>query len=319
MTRLHVVFDTNIYRSDVDFVRLGALERQCRVQPLATHFTIMELGAHLADPTDPAFAIAKRGLSSLYHHTAVPGSTTDEIPFIADSEAQMARSLFGFEIPSRHAQHRVYSRTLATIAKHHSSTWDDATRQVLAALRQHRDRVEADFPDDMRRAVLSIDPSATGWIPFAQDQAKRKEWVARVRAGEGKPFTARALVIKAARNAGVVVSDNELAEMATWVQGTFAAAVQFFSDLILKSIESGIDFSKAKHANSIWDFQLMHLVGADAACGAVPLVLVSNEQAMWSAASAVGAPDRVWKLDDYLWRLEAVADGRLATLGPPAL
>jgi hypothetical protein len=319
MPRLAPVFDTNVYRKGFDVDELRRLESGCDVQPLANFYTFIELGAHLGAPDDSAFSYAASSLSRMHAHTVRSEAGRQFIPFIADVEGDLARSLFGQRLPGRDQEAETYGNTLGVVALKHSSDWDSRTLQVLAALRERRDRVEAQFTADMIQAVKAIDPTASGWQPFPRDAVERKRWGQLLRRLDGFPFTAEALVRRAAAQLGIAPTDADIHPRRDWVIATYPAALHFYNGLVRKSVESGIDFSASKHVNNIWDLQLMFLAADDSTTDEVPIVLVSDEAGMAAAAKAAGVPERVWSYSEYFQRLTAFSNGASARLGSPAL
>lgn len=313
MPSVITVCDTNCYRKlpPMDWEGLREHEAKAGIVPMVNFWTTMELAAHLLDDDSRTLEACHRGLRSLWAHCRMPVGDREDLPFAGDSENQLAYTLFGISPPGRRQEASLYGYAIRRLA---SGTLDEAmddVHDILVELRRHRDVVEADFADDMQQLVTLIDPTAPGWLPFAkpEDADKRKAFLGRIRAKEGHSHMAEALVRKAADLAGVDVADDALRERAAYVANNFSTPIFFYDSLLAKMVESGVDFSRNKHANSIWDLQLCFYALPEASIANAPVVLVTDEGQIKAAAVRAGAGERVLSTTEYF---DIVREGQLS-------
>jgi hypothetical protein len=268
---------------------------------MASAFTVLELLSHLADPSDDAFAVCERAVGSLWEHCRWNDEPNANIPFAADSEAQMALTLFGSALPQRHESAGTMSEVVRLIATRGMAASAPSIAHVLSELRVHRDSVESVFASDMADVVQTLDPGAPGSQPWPQDADRRKRLLAQLRQGDGLLELARVVALKAAAQAGVVPSHDDIEKRSHFLLSHCAAPLHFYQGIIRKIVESGIDFAKSKHVNGIWDMQLCFYASPKARLAALnlPLVLVSNERGIKAAAEAGGAHGQVFSLEEY--------------------
>jgi hypothetical protein len=305
MPRLAVVFDTNIYRqlSAEAGTELAQEQAACSVIALANFWSIMELGAHLCDSEDPHRRICHRALKAIWAHCTQYDGSALSLRLAGDSDSQLALSLFNAPLPGREDQTRLYAQLVEQLATAEIGIVPEGMAQHLDSLRDHRDAVESQFTSDMQEAIRSMDPSASGWRPWADDADARRAHLKAVKSGKGLIHLAAALVVRAARSVGVELTEEAMHSRADYVLANFATPLLFYNGMIRKTIESGIDYSVGKHANSIWDMQLCFYALNDASVAGIPIALVSNEKAIHAAAREGSAADRVMTLTEFRRRL----------------
>lgn len=303
MPSIVTVCDTNCYRKipPSDWERLREHEAKAGIVPMVNFWSTMELAAHLLDSDPRTVTVCHRALKSLWTHCRMPVDDQEDLPFAGDSESQLALTLFGIVPPGRIAEASLYGYAIRRLAADDRDQAIADVHDILLGLRRHRDATEADFVADMQRVVALIDPSAPGWLPFArsEDAQKRRDFLTRIRSKEGHPYMAEALVRKAADLVGVHVNDEAVRARTHYVLTNFPTPIFFYDSLLEKMVESGIDFTRDKHANSIWDLQLCFYALPDATVADAPVVLVTDEGAIRAAAVRAGARGRVFSSSDY--------------------
>jgi hypothetical protein len=310
MPRLALVLDTNIYRtlSTPEMAMLSAALRANSVIICASFWTVMELGAHLADPADPDLRRCHVALKALWDHATQYDGSRQSLRIVADSDSQLALTLFNRSLPGRQAEADKYTYLVETLANSATGDIPTSVQPMLAELRRHRDEIERMFANDMEAVIRGIDPRSTGWQPFPNDPARRKQELDSARAGSTLPFVAAAMLMRASLALGTTLSDEqEMKNMIKYLLDVFPTPAHFYNALLIKSVESGIDYSKGKHANSIWDYQLCFYALAGASTHGIPLALVSNERAVKAAATSAGAADCMMNLQELRERLEKQA------------
>lgn len=224
----------------------------------------------------------------------------------ADSDSQLALSLFGRSLPGRVEETNRYAFLLESLANSPAGVVPPGVQPLVEHLRLHRDEIEATFAQDMMNVVKGIDPSAKGWQPFPDDSEKRNAELRAVRAGSTLPVLATAMVVRTSAATGITIEDQaEIVGRVRYILDHFATPLHFYNGCLCKTIESGIDYTVGKHANSIWDFHLCFYGLPDASTNGMPLALVSSERTIKTAAIQAGAADRVMTLDEFRNRLRA--------------
>ena len=293
------VLDTNVYRgtSASVFPSLRVDEERAGVIPMANTWSVMELLAHLSDPADPARGPCLSAVRKMWDHCRWAGPNA--LPFAGDSESQMTLSLFGTSIAGRPQEAALMGYVVQELAKDSFATARPGLQDVLDGLKQHRDDIEQGFATDMQSVVRSLDPTSTGWQPWPNDSAKRAEFLQAVKAGQGLPLLAEALVIKASEAVGATPAEDEVKSRAQFVIDHFPTPLHFYDLQITKVVQSGIPFTQGKHANSIWDMQLCFYGIPGATILHLPVVLVTNERSIHQAAGLAGASTRVKDFATY--------------------
>lgn len=300
--RLIAVLDSNIYRGrGVEaFEALKSDEDRCGVLPMANFWSVMELASHLLDPAnDPARGVCMRAVQRVWKHC----HWNNELPFAGDSESQMALTLFGVSLAGRRESASLVSGVVKEISEKGLEGLVNDVLETVKKLRAHRDQVERQFASDMEAVVRVLDPNASAWQPWPNEPEKRKAFIKAVQDGKGLPFLAETLVLKAADDAGWKPSRQEVEGRARFVLENFPTPLVFYDLQVTKLVQSGADFSKSKHANSIWDMQLCYYALPDATILGFPVLLVSDEGQIHEAARRAGAPGRVVRWDDYVQRV----------------
>ncbi len=211
MPRQIVVFDTNVYRhlSRAAAIALRLAQRECSVIACANFWTIMELGAHLADPSDGSFRAAHAALQTLWDHCTQYDGSSMQLRIAPEPDSQLVLALFHRHIPGRAEETNRYAFLVKALADVPVGEIPAVVQPLVEHLRQHRDEVEAAFAEDMRSVVKGIDPAAAGWQPFANDPSRRREELRSARAGDTLPVVATAMVARASAAAGIRLSEED--------------------------------------------------------------------------------------------------------------
>jgi hypothetical protein len=306
MPRLAVVFDTNIYRqlSPEDAAAIALQQDERDVIACTNSWSVMELAAHLCDPADGDRRICHRALKSIWEHCTQRLDDRRLLRVAGDADSQLVLALFNQHLPGRDRETNVMSHVVQQLADSEIGIVPSDVQAALEYLRDHRDTVEAQFTEDMRKVVLGLDSSAVDWQPWPNDRDRRRAELSESRRGKNLPAIATAMVARAAANLDIQdLPANELRGRVQFVLDNFTTPLHFYEGLLRRTIESGIDYSRAEHANSIWDVQLCFFALPQATIEGTPVTLVSNERAIRSAAVAAGCPDRVLKMSEFRARL----------------
>ena len=321
MPRLGVVFDTNSYRS-LGRERLQSLqgrESSHGIIAYASYFVMMELLAHVADDDQKAQNIARASLKRLWTHCK-QFTGVDSLRLLGDSEAQVPVTLFGKAPPGRA---RFYDQIGSYVGRLCAAGVDGIPdgRRIAEAIQRDVSNAEARFAQDLFRAVVqTVNPGATSWFDARTSTPLRDEILAKARSGEGHRLIASAIVLKAAREVEMTLSDDQFASAVALVQRLFPVPIHLYDTLVLDVIERGLDASRPSVANSLWDYQICFSTGTGARIGGAPIWLISSDNRVLDAALRAGAAGTVKSLTEYERLLSAstsdVEDAAQASVAP---
>lgn len=313
MPRLYATFDTNVYRQlgERTACELRALERAESVAAVASAWPTMELAVHVADPTDAAHVQAARGFAALWHHTQYYDGSRSVVPLVADSEAQLAWSLFRTKLPRRAEEVQGIGYVLGAFGSRQRKAVPKALQGFFDTMKTHVANREAQFTADMKAIVHILDSGAPGWQPFATSPADRKRVLGWIGDRKFLIQLASLRVRATAAQINLQVSETDELALGEALLGAIPTPFYFYRNLLTGLVQSGTDFSKGHHANSLWDMHIAFAVSPRASIDGVPTILVTNETKIATAAIQAGHGDYVMKYADYHARLR---DGSIRTI-----
>jgi len=298
---LHTVLDTNIYRklNPEAATALSEAERRQSVVALASYYPVLELGARLAHPDDSDYNTIRSAFSSLWHHTHQYNGYHITVPILNDWDSQLAWGLFRIKLPDLRHQADAFGYALGRVGTSDGNTVPTELEPIFASMAERVAEREAKFTSDMEKVVRALDPGSQGWQPHPKDQLARKELLAHLKDESFTRVLARSRVSAAAELATVRVSPKDQERAATEVLKAFPTALMFLQDLLVGMVESGIDFSRSKHANSAWDMALAATASPASSVDRVPTVLVTDDRRFHNAAAKAGHSDFCLRLGRY--------------------
>ena len=98
---------------------------------------------------------------------------------------------------------------------------------------------------------------------------------------------------------GIELSEEELAEKVKVVKEAFPVPLHLFNTLVRNIVENGLDMTKKKRANYLWDFHIAFSTGTGANIDGVPIWLVTDDREILNAAATAGATQNVKSFDEY--------------------
>jgi hypothetical protein len=297
-----VVFDTNAYRalSDSALIETRALEARHGIQPYASFWVAIELLAHIASPSDPKFGPARSSLKRLWNHCSRQDGDLETLLFLADSENQLCKAIFGTPIPGREKEAPIYGQLVGAVVHGQSPTDWAEYQPALDYLRGHVADIEKQFVEDMWQCVvLGIDPAAGSWRPLDGDPELRKRLAAAVKSELGMKLCASMVLLKAALELGLQLDTAELDEKIAFVMEVFATPLALYNEIVRRIIIDGCDLQTKNRANWIWDMQMAFQTSPAASLGDSPVWLITDDAAIIEAATEAGADSVVKSLADY--------------------
>jgi len=269
----------------------------------------------LADPTVALELLARAGgegrgkresaygLQVLSGHCAGPGEVDSVLRWVPDGDATLCHFVFA----EAHPEHQTILDGLWILIKDIGP--DGYDRQKYEPILEMVEMRESQFVDETwQHVVQKMNPGAESWAPLEEDGEARGRVLRRLRTAETRRVMARALLDKACRLTGNKAPIDGLEEVVLSLAGTFATAIQFYINNLIKIAETGCDFTKKQRGNNLWDMNIAMNVGEHSHVGGAPLTLVTDDNGIHKAASETGNSGRVLRLMDYLdlieWRFE---------------
>jgi hypothetical protein len=306
-----VVLDTNAYRrlgrkrSDDEARRKGsgiaARDGVRHVQALMHPFVIIELAAHLADLADPEWHDCRAALLVAWEHCAtVTPEAQRRLALMNDSETALCRVAYQQD-PEGFAG---VSERLATLCRRIATSDAETARTVgLPELQWWSARaaeIEEDFLSDMMEGLIHAHiPDATSWDALRRDPVARSEALEILDSDEFLPFMAEASVKKARRLLGIDGHDPDLKERAALVESVFRAPIELYRAVLRRVVSDGVDVSRTKYRNWIWDIHIAFSIGTFTVFGQKPVRFVSDDKMIIEAARNAKLGDKVWSFDQY--------------------
>ena len=263
----------------------------------------MELASHLWDEDDPAYAVCRCGLTSLYEHCSTENG--GQVRVLADSESLLAHMLYQRTAPGYAEMNQRISTLAQRIACAPPGTLPQEVRGACKVLSDKISTQESMFVQDMREVVQQMNPACANWSPFRRDKLKRDQALVAVR-DRGMPWRiALAHVRKVRALLGIPPDAPELKEMADTVLEHIPASIALYREILERLVTTGCDLSKPERANWIWDMQILMGIGESIGNPPRRVTVVTGDKAIVEAAQTASVGDCVKSLDDYLSELQA--------------
>ena len=184
-----MLLDTNLYRAlspgSVQELRLA--EQRAGFMAAGSFHTILELGAHLADPADPDHRHCRAALAKLYAHTRRTDETGDHVPITGDREAILALTLFGVRLEAPHRAAERYGAFLRTIARQQGPILP-TLQPTLTALRDRAERVKSEFVAQAVQWTEAMSGGTQSWNSLEGLPDRRREFLRALDQGTGVRF-----------------------------------------------------------------------------------------------------------------------------------
>ncbi|WP_276485772.1 hypothetical protein [Paraflavitalea pollutisoli] len=237
-----VVWDINAYRyfvtnrsdSEVEkaIQNLNTREKANNIESSFSVIVAQELLSHIADRTDPYFAVCMKAIKALYKYN---GDST-EYRVMATQDLQISRIFFDSTLPSKVAHCEAIGRMLSEFAS-------DPTPHVFIKHQQNLNRIKAEvyrseqnFISDILHVIRKLDPTSTSWQLFANDPVQRKGMFENIRSESFKQMIGIGYIVAtyaALKETGLVRehSDEELGDMAKAFASFFPEPIALFQEL----------------------------------------------------------------------------------------
>jgi hypothetical protein len=302
MPQLRVVFDANIYRTlgAQAFETVRVRERSHSIIGLASYWTCAELLTHMASPSDAHFKACWGAIRRLAAHSSQFDGRRPILRLMADTDDQLARMLFGRNIPGRAQEAEAYGRLIGAIAGAGAPNEWAASQAALDGLSAHVANEEKIFSDaSFKHIVQTVVPGATSWDAVKANPAERDKFLAHIAKPETLRLIGGLLVDKTAARLNLTLADTERETRIDSVLKTFAVPIRFYNSIVRRIAMDGYNLTKGKNSNSLWDFQVAFSTSAHLLMDGTPVWLVTNDGPIVTAAKDCGAASFVRTLEEY--------------------
>lgn len=296
MPRVVAIVDTNIYRGTADDIveDLRWLESRAGVQAMASFHATTELLAHMESAAETDYGACRAALKRLWQHCARYSLGDSVLPFAADVNGMLARTLF-----DRHAHWgRALAARTASLVKQIALCPGELTSDIrhdVKVVRRFRDDAESRFAAmlaDMRRQ-LGVDPKAASDFTSAARPTPHEF----LQSGALRSIAAYALVMNCASELGLQLSMDVLEQRAAILAPHIPTALTLFELTVDRIVSAGA--TPDTHANALWDLHLALFASESVRVDGHPVVVVTKDKLVHRAAAATDAVRRVLDLNTY--------------------
>lgn len=313
--RTVIAFDTNAYRtiahgaSPEEAVgraeRLVRAERACGIQAMASPVVLLELLAHLGDPTDPSHEVCKSAVCAAVRHCRMPiDDNAYHVAIRPSTDLQLCISLWDIW-PEPLLKNDDMIRAIALrVSEDPSDAALDYIRPDLMMVREELQKTEAAFAEGTNAYLMpAIEASAKELGLDVDTTELRKASLEYLDTAKARELVAEAHVLRAMDHTSIEETAEGLAEKAKLVADGFEVGIRLYVHLMKKILVSHWDLTKGKGANLLWDMQVAFLIGKHQALQGRPLLVVSGDRAIVDAAVDAGVGDAVLSYEAYRTRV----------------
>lgn len=302
MPRWAVVFDTNTYRSlgAAAIPELRALERSRGVMAFGHFVAAQELLTHIADSSDPEYAVCRSALRALWAHCSYYNGFSYYLAPLPMSDAHMAVNLFDRELPGVNELRRLYGSLVQRIGTAKPADSLEGVQRTLTALAVRAKRVRDAFVDHFEKhAVRPFAAHGTAWAPIVKDPALRQRAGEFYDSGAGVTELAIGRVRMLADKLAIALDDNEVSDRAARVEAFWRTPLEYFNGLVRSIVLENFNLAKGSRANAFWDYEIAFSISRHINLCGLPILFVTDDQRLHRAAGVAGDGERVFTLARY--------------------
>lgn len=306
-----VVFDNNAYgdfalgRTRTQLVEAVAIlrDRQASIGhvSLGSPIVLMELLALLSRPSSPAFLAGWNALTALTFHCEITTPTgMTPIGFINSFITTIAVGLFG-AAPVNHNRVQQHLADLAKlVALTSPCSVDSESQAAFEDIATHVKSVEEDFVGELfDRMVLGVNPAATDWAPLKDQQAATDAALEFLDSPDAELGFAKMQVAQAMDAIGIPEEPELLEAGAEQLLGQIGVSAALFNGILRRLATTGCDLRKRNRANWVWDMHIAMAVGPFHRVDDKPVLLVTSDQDILTAARDIGHPELATSYSEY--------------------
>lgn len=220
---------------------------------------------------------------------------------VANGETRSHRLRFARVLTMSHAD---VSERLAALCRRIATSGPEVARTAgnveLAWWAARASEIESDFVADIMNGIIREHiPDANAWDALKLSRSAREEALAIVESPEFIPEIAAANVKKARRLLGMDGEDAEFAQRVNVVATASRVPLELYRAVLRRVIVDGVDVSRTKYRNWIWDLHIAFSIGDFTVFDDRPVQFVSNDKMILEAARAADLSDFVRSFEEY--------------------
>jgi hypothetical protein len=306
-----VIFDTNAYRNlvydtknleevSLKISNIKKLEKSKNVTTLISPTVGRELLSHIVDKNDRNYNNCIKAIKAMYEHCTNNDGTYN---LLATPEIQIARDLFYVENTPAIESAKAICQMLYHFSKDQSDTIFNTFDKNLKLNKDHIITTEQLLSDDIYKWIRLIDPAATSWKVFENDEKKRKKLLSYLDSQKFDIEIAAAFLCAIDINIaekGLIsngIKQEKIQDMIKKFIEMYKTPISlqrhFYKQFIFCSFDLSADTSRC---NFIWDIHILYAAGQT--INNSPTILITNDKAMTNEVTKVCAP--IMKYDDYM-------------------
>jgi hypothetical protein len=278
------------------FARVKRLERSNSVRAVASPWVALELLAHVASPLDPHFKRSQAALRRLAEHCETYNGARYVLNFVGDVSHQLAHAVLLRDVSKDSNVDNLASFISAAISdeSHHPANeagWTEIAERVR--------EIEQSFVDNVWNNVIrSSIPDADSWTALSKSPRQLQEALAELRSPNTLRIFAVDFLQRAAKIDGSkesIVPEQAVERILSQCGGALLLEVSLFS----KVIAQGLDLTKSKHRNTVWDIYIAVATMMFGHLDTRPMWLITNDRLVQRGAAAAAIASRIISLDHY--------------------
>lgn len=294
-----VALDTNIYRGVGDelFKAILAAEASRSVIPHADPWSMVELLAHLSDPSDPAFGPSKHAVRRLSHRCLRPPPDGRAHGVLADAEVQIAQFVTGRPLEANKGSTLELVTLCQAVETTDPTELPAAGLESLGKLAEHVMATEewfaghiAEVKHQLQEAMRSSPDSTISERNKAIEAFFQSDAAARLDAGS--------LIRRAYSQQGLAIPVPVPEDLITRVVEAFRAGITATALAYKRTLQNDVNLNKPRIRNLIWDQNIAFNIGQRVLDR--DILIVTKDGYFRDAAVEAGFPDAVYGCDQYL-------------------
>ena len=305
-----VLFDTNAYRylvTDKSFdqidkaiQKLKGREKKNNIETLFSPIVAKELLAHVAYKNDPHYERCLKAIKAMYIHNGDSKSYN----MLPSFESLLSKAFFGQVVDAKIETYGAIGQMAYHLATNPSKKIFTKFRKNLLLNRAHVLDTENAFALSMLQFVKAVDPTATGWRIFENDEVKRAQILTSIRSHStsleialGYIFITYQLLLNSGKILPLEI--NELVDRAEKLIEAFPAPIALFKEVMENLVNSEFNILENSRSNFVWDIALMFNVGNNTVQDS-KLYFVTGDKAIIRNAIKENAKYSVLTYDEYI-------------------
>lgn len=294
-----VVCDSNIYRGyykNIDDIKVYEERSNLKV---ASHPIVMsELLSHLADKNDLSYQSSKKAIYVLVEHTE---DEDNRMSVVEDAESQISNILFGVQPELNKKQAHSLQITCKYVHDNFENDFEEWVTKYIVENNKYVESNERMFVDEMQTHVINyLNPQSVNWNPLENNSRLRKKALDLIGSDTFIMGLAASYVQKAVRIAGIKqISEEDYQAKILVVLNHFKTPLKLYLNVLKKIIESGLDFTKTKYKNTLWDLDISFIIGDNIYTDDEKILLITDDKDILRAAKEIGCTDSIMSFMHY--------------------